>query len=437
MGSANRQIFGIGEAMRKEKKICPIWLLIAIMLFSQNVYAFNAFSTGYLRIIRDGLQLLILLYLIGQTIYRGLVEKNLIKAYLILVILIIAGMIFNFDFSGSYWILECTIAFLLINLYNYPNLLMKFETVMFYICSFYTVGYVIIRMNLSILNTSVYRLLEQLYIFHSHSGNLKFYMAGSTAIRSSAFYREPGVYQMFIICALVIELMARRPKRILHVFVYSVSVLVTYSTTGYICLFLVLLAGILSNWRTDKRFRKWVLRCGILIIPLLPKFLHIILNKFLATGANSHSWMSRSASVWTNLYFWLQNPLMGVGLKRILNNFEKITTDIFGIMSGGYSIKDDTNTVLLYFAAFGTIAGVVFLGGQFKCIKKLTNNRIMLLISLLALMFLYAGEAVNSTCLPYIIFFIGFSQIENTNSGQEKVRSRVELQKAKNKGTYD
>ena len=390
------------------KKECPTLLLLIIILFSQNVYAFSQVTTGTLAFIRNIAQVLILLYLVIKVIQRNMIKSSVLVTYMIMVAAMILSMFLNVDFSGAYWLLECTIAFCFVTLYDVYSIGDKFEKIMIWICSIYTALYFLTMSFWNILETPICLFLEKLHIIWHHSEMMQYYMNHVTPLRSYAFFREPGVYQMFIVLALLIELFVRDRVRLWHGCVYVVAILTTRSTTGYLCLVLIL-GLVIVNYAKSKRSMA-IVSVGIVLgsLPLIPYVLNSILFKMTAIGANSHSWLSRQASIFTNLYIWFKKPVQGVGISYIFENYEKITKDVFGLQAGIYSITDDTNTVLIFFAAFGSIVGGLFVWGTFLFCKKMMRGKLFsTCILFIIFLCLYAGEALNSTTYPYILMFIG------------------------------
>lgn len=393
------------------KKECPTLLLVAIMIFSQNVYAFSQVATGGWRTARDIAQLLILLILIVNLLRKTTINLKVLCAYLVFIGCMLITMFLLSDFAGSYWILDCTIAFLFVELYDEQSIAEKFEKIMFVICSIYTILYVIAMLYTDILKTKICLYLEQVHLIWYHSSAYEYYVNGIVPIRSYAIFREPGIYQMFIILAMIIELFTEKKIRWWHMVVYTISLLATHSTTGYICLIMVIILFIVKYVKCNRL----TILCGslavIAAIPVLPKLLNSILAKFTATGGSSHSWLSRKASILVNLYFWKEKPIIGVGISNIFQYFNTVALNVFGLHAGAYSITDDTNTILLFFAAFGLVCGSIFVIGTYGWCMRVTQNKLLSLGVLVILIFLYAGEAVNSTCYPYILLFIGISYI--------------------------
>lgn len=393
----------------KRKKDCPLILLLGIIIFSQNVWAFSPLATGYWSAVRDIAQMAIFVFLTIGIIRKGSVNLKLLCVYMIFMSHMLLTMFWVCDFTGRYWLLDCTIAYLFVEQYNEYSVAEKFEKIMFVICAVYTLLYAIALCNLDVLTSPVATFLDEIKLIWRHPEVYKYYVTGATALRSYAIFREPGVYQMFIVIAMLIEFLVRKRFRWTHVMLYAIALLATYSTTGYMCLLLI---GVMFALKHIKRNRLTVL-CAIVgsgvAIPLLPRILSSIISKFTATGANSHSWLCRKASFVTNIYFWKENPIIGVGIPYVQNNFEKISRKMFGLSAGTYAIKDDTNTVLLFFAAFGTMLGVLFVLGTYGWCKKVAQNNLLTFILFIILLFLYSGEAVNSTCYPYVLFFVGIS----------------------------
>lgn len=395
------------------KRECSIILLLVMIIFSQNVYAFSQLATGYWALARNIMQLLLLAVLALGILQKREVNIKSLCVYLVFVSSMLFGMFWHMDFAGTYWVLDCTIAFLFVELYDEFSIAEKFEKIMFIICSIYTMLYVFTLFFFEILKTPIYNFLEKMHIVWHHSSMYQYYVSGVVPLRSYAIFREPGVYQMFIILAALIELFVRRKMRWWHVGLYGVALLATHSTTGYMCLLLVAVMVIIKYMKKNRLMVLGAIGAVLVAIPLLPRVLGSILTKFTVTGESSHSWLSRQASILTNLYLWKQNPIIGVGISHIYENFSIVTRDVFGLQAGTYSINDDTNTVLLFFAAYGIVAGSLFVIGTYGWCKRVAQGKLLTLILFVICIFLYSGEALNSTCYPYILFFIGMSYFVN------------------------
>lgn len=392
-----------------KKRECPTLLLVLLIVFSQNVYAFSPLATGHWGAIRNVVQLFLLMDLFILLMVHRRIKLKLLCVYLAFMCSMLFGMVLHKDFAGTYWLLECTIAFLVIVLYTENSIIDKFERIIFVICAVYSLGYLVTRLHLELLHSPLYSILERFHLIWGHSSMYPYYVAGVVPLRAYAFFREPGVYQMFLILALVIEWIVRNKKRRLHIGLYIFAIWATHSTTGYLCLGLVMLMAAIKYMTNSRQVMLYMLGALAVLIPILPSLLGNIIQKFTASGAEAHSWLSRQASILTNLFFLKENPLFGVGVSHVFENFADVTKSIFNLQAGAYSITDDTNTILLFFAAFGTFTGLLFVFGTYKLCRHILDKNILSLIMFLIFVFLYAGEAVNSTCYPYILFLMGIS----------------------------
>ncbi len=404
-----------------KKRECPLFLLLAIIFFSQNVKAFDQLTTVYWYRTRNYAQLLILLILVLYIVVKGYVNSRQLLIYLVFVSSIAFGVFVHNDFMGIFWILDCTRAFLLVTIFEEYSIAEKFEKIMFVVCGVYSGLYLVAICYLDILKTPIYTFLESTRLVWNHASLYEQYKNGTDSLRSYAFFREPGVYQMFIILAIVIELFVIEKFRWWHVGLYMFAILATRSTTGYMCLLLVMLMTALHFMKKNRKTILCIMGASAVGGILVPTMLGSILAKFTATGVQSHSWLSRLASVVTNIYFWKQSPFIGMGLSYINENFETVNRVVFGLQAGTLKIKDNTNTVLLFFAAYGTVVGIMFLIGTFGWCKAVAKSNLQTLILFVTLVFLYAGEAVNGTCYPYILFFMGMFYL-----GDNMHKKRVE-----------
>ena len=68
----------------------------------------------------------------------------------------------------------------------------------------------------------------------------KIYYYSSIMVRNFGLFREPGVYQMYIILALIIQLFIFSKPNLKITIMYILVLISTFSTTGYIALLLLL-----------------------------------------------------------------------------------------------------------------------------------------------------------------------------------------------------
>lgn len=392
----------------------PLWMMVLIIVVSQDTLAFSPLVSGGWTKVRMIVLLGLAIGLSIKAVLNNTLYSDTLLVYVLFNVFILLGMAFNMDFGTEYWLLSCLIAYLIINNYSVSSIARQYIKVMFCICLIYTAGWFVLRMFPSMMNTHVFHLLEKFKIVYGHSNSYKHYISGTAAIRSYAIFREPGVYQMYVILALMIDLFhqfKRNAVRILRIGIFCMAIFAARSTTGYICLILILAMFCVEQMLKNKAAVILIIIGTIAGLMYGGTIANNIILKFTAVGSASHSVMSRTASITTNIYMWLVNPVWGVGSTALLQDFAGITEHVFHITAGVYKITDNTNTVLILFVVYGIIPGILLLCGTYKCAKKIAGETWLALGLLIIFILLYMGEALNVSVYPYMIMFAGYQKI--------------------------
>lgn len=397
--------------MMNKEKISYV-LLIVLMLFSQNTVAFSASVGGYRALTRNLVYMAVLLGLVVRTVQRDRIERDLTLGFGLFVSAVLISMLIHDDTAAEYWIICCAISFFVVCNYDMHDLANKFNDIMRVLCSMFLLGYICVNISPQLFLSSGWLALEKMEIVNLHSLALPYYLSGIVPIRAYGIWREPGVYQMYAILALLICVYMKKTFSAEWI-IYSLAVLTTHSTTGFMCLALVWGVVGIRMLGEKNRGSMIVLFGGIGAAILIgPFMLGSVIEKFTATGLNAHSWMSRFASFVTNIYLWWKSPVFGIGMNGVMEQFAVVNEEVFGLNAGGLAITDDTNSILIYFAAYGVIPGVLFFLGLWRGIRKNEKSLLCSLIILVMFIFLFAGEQVNNTCYSYLLIFYGLEMRE-------------------------
>ena len=132
------------------------------------------------------------------------------------------------------------------------------------------------------------------------------YIPINTTLRNYSIFREPGIYQFFLIISLLYCL--KYNFKIKRIFVYILATISTYSTTGILALGLVLIFYIKTkspNLR-EKKIKRLIIICLFLIILFLNKLSNFFSSDSIVFGkifkfTESKSFIARFASISTNL----------------------------------------------------------------------------------------------------------------------------------------
>lgn len=228
-------------------------------------------------------------------------------------------------------------------------------------------------------------------------------------IRNYGIFREPGVYQMYLIMAVLFQTYVLNDRKVLNYIILFGTIFTTLSTTGYIamlvCFILILKKRDLLN--NNKKFV--FLAIGIFVVAYL--FLNTDLLSFSETGVTSvfgklfdsqrRTTVSRFASIVVNLKMFAQNPIFGIGLTRIDNQFPEYTYSLFGVYT-----PHNTNTIFIQFAAHGFIYGCIWVYAFYRASKQISLNNYLYVF--LVLMILFFTENLTYSGFASLFLAYGF-----------------------------
>lgn len=327
------------------------------------------FGTNKNELFRSSMQALLGLFSIFLCFYTFSKRRRFSKKHLalcvVLIICVITTMLAHREFRNGY-IFKCSLllfSFFAVELIDIKTFANYFNRVLFFIAAIS-----IICFSLQVIKASIFSFAPILYNSVNYPfRNLLLYMQSEwTSFRNFGIYREPGVYQMFLIVALLFELHYFEKPSGKRVLVFSVAVFTTFSTTGIIAYGIWLLLALIKTRRFSKQDKvltvlMGALSCLLLVIILNVDVLALWDKLFRKIAIKNHSYLARLASVTVNIRLWLLNPVFGMGIGEAQNLFEEITASAYGTV-----IKDNTNTLLVQFALHGTIYGLLWITAWIK-----------------------------------------------------------------------
>ena len=225
--------------------------------------------------------------------------------------------------------------------------------------------------------------------------------------RSFGIFREPGVYMFFLILALIFELFFVQVKseksKIIHVGIYVVALVLTFSTAGYIVLALVLLLYLLFGINTSSTHKQHlkliIFLAGLGAVLWLMLDDSLMIKVFGKLVNENYSKSSRLESINTNIRIIASNIhcfFTGVGFSFVEENFQNYSVDA--------SIGDNTNTIFRIFSTYGFFYVSVLLALWAKFFARVKN--IFLAIALLGVFCLCLfNESLIINIILYVIAF--------------------------------
>lgn len=226
-------------------------------------------------------------------------------------------------------------------------------------------------------------------------------------MRNFCIFREPGMFAIFLAVAFLFELVFTKKPNIKHIIVYTIAMASTLSTAGYIilgCLYLYMFAS-------SSKFKfKYVLIVGFVFLVLLNLDAGIfssdsaLWSKFTEGSNNYGSWLSRLVGVTKNWEIALQNPLFGLGRYALY--------DVVLAKEGVYRVMDNTNTMMINFAAYGLLYGFVNGVGVFLFLHRHNKKILMTIFGFLILFTAFSNEDMGQNILYYYIVLTGLVSYE-------------------------
>lgn len=207
--------------------------------------------------------------------------------------------------------------------------------------------------------------------------------------RNQSIFWESGAFQAFLNIALFLELYVKKDKNKKYILIYIITILTTQSTTGYIILILLVITKIIQKVSVNIKYLKTVLLLSVCIIPLIPIFSSVIIQKFSPDSANYSSFLRRYYDTVVDFKIVFENIgnfLLGVGEENYMQKFSQILNTI-GI--GTFSeTSSSSNSLTAFVAQHGIISAIpiciLYIKGIFS-IKKIPTKIIFLLTILICL----------------------------------------------------
>lgn len=235
-------------------------------------------------------------------------------------------------------------------------------------------------------------------------------------VRNAGCFREAGVFQMFLNLALIFQIYFLDKFNIKHFVVIIVALVLTFSTTGFAVLSLVILMFLLSKKSNsiNKKTKFFILTLMAISVVLLVfktdifSMEGILLSKF--QQDDNESSIARISSITTNIEIWRQNPLFGAGL-QIDDLYSRITFAQYGIIT-----EHNTNTFFYELACWGVFYFFIMMLGVIKFSGRVGTTLFEYLLLFMVLVFFSIGEKLVFSPFFYILIFYGYNKIASANN---------------------
>lgn len=390
-------------------------LLFSIIMISSQTVLFGTNSIHRYSTIVNLFAIAIATYLFfrGEMLKKGV--KNHGSSYLLLITMCVMPLLSGFGnggFSLEYIVWICLVigAFYYTSLVSWNKFNQIYEDIMVIIA-----GSAIIIFLLSLFAPAIIERLPMI----TNTGGIHFYNAyigvmPTFDVRLFGPFREPGVFQIFLNIALALTLFCREQISIWRVAILSITIILTMSTTGYIAMALLVIVFLISRGKFKGRGRGW----SFAILFLIAGFFYLYLQTDLLSAEGDVFWklsdtendstVSRLGAITANIQMFLENPLFGVGLSGVEDKYAG-----YVVAYWHYESSHNTNSVLINFAAFGFIYGVIFCVGFWKLCKMLSKgDSLRALMLFVFIVMILSGENVTRFILIFIFMFYGLKSTQ-------------------------
>lgn len=395
-------------------KLSDYFLLFLVIYCSADTLLFGTNADSRFILLSYVILMLSIVFLIRpfSTKLKIAFPKKQLQYFLGMTCFCMLSMLFNFDVSFGYLLKIILLLFALLysTRYSINDFFKIYEDIIFVICIFSLIGFILMFLNNGVLPTP---------IITTNTYGRGFYNIGfaispnyTRQLRNWSFFREPGVFQMYVILGMLIHISRQSKISIVRVIVYTITILTTLSTTGYIALIGVITLIVLRN-NSMTSGKKIIL---ISLIAFVIGYVAINTNLLSLDVVNQRqsvfgkffdmqrgTTISRIGSFYGNIYLFFKNPLFGVGLGGIDKEFLNVVSQKYSVTAAA-----NTNMLLIQFSAHGIFYGCLWTYGMYLFSGHLGRGfeRVIVLLTMLVL---FSGENVQYGVLPSLLLMYGIS----------------------------
>lgn len=226
-------------------------------------------------------------------------------------------------------------------------------------------------------------------------------------IRNFGIFREPGVYQIFLIIPLVYELLIEKKKmRYFNISILIITVFSTFSLTGIIVMILIIFTYFIKMI-FERRVTKSIVRIlifitisslilGIFLYMLNSNFSSVVNESIIKITTINPSSSARLESALNNISLFLRSPVWG-------NDFSVVQE----------ASIHNTNSSISIFAIFGFFVGALHLFYLYIFSERVSNNKIIRGMVILIFLLLFNSQFLLGNIVFWIVIFSAFMRVED------------------------
>lgn len=386
----------------------PPLLLFIIIFISNDTFTFGTNADSKYIMFKYIVYFLLTFFLLIKSNIKIITLKSTFYLYLIFISILLTLLI-HLDFRGGYvyqiWII--LLAFLIAKSLSIEEFSVMFNRYIFILS--------IISILVFIAAISFDWLLDY---FPVHVNNIgveftNLYIGGVCrgvgSIRNYSIFREPSIFMIYLLLGMIFELFYSAKINKKRMFIFFIALFTTFSTAGFIILFLVIIGYLVKrdkmNFIQNKITIIFFIAIVIAILSFHPEIYLRIFSKLDSESVSYGSLTARVASIVVNFYIFVTNPVVGCGLSNYGDLFTTYSMEYFGIPlnAGGQS----TNSFTSIFATYGFLYGSILICSFMGLIRKFSKNIFIQIILFLSLIMMFSIGDMRYSLLFYILIFFG------------------------------
>lgn len=270
-----------------------------------------------------------------------------------------------------------------------------------------------------IVNELYFPIIEQFPIIKNKAGgefyNLFFCVIPKTNgfRRNYGIFREPGVFAVYLMIALIFELLNTKKTNFFKVSIFIIALLTTYSTAGYISLGILLMAYLCMKSKQENRKIKAYIAIMILVclfFLIYNKSLERVFNKL---SFDNDSRNARFGAMRINIHLLLIEPwkvTFGQGFTRV--------EELFPIIAKQLEVGSihNPNTFFKILSVHGIVYFFTVLYMLYNFFRKSMENVLKAIIAFLVVLLIFSNEDFIVNSLIYLLIFYARQPIREENN---------------------
>ncbi len=331
--------------------------------------------------------------------------KHMKKKYLFLfftIVSLVITAIYHGEFSGGY--ISIIALFVLgtsfFDVVDPAKFKKAFLDIMTVICIVSLVTFIFSTFCLKLpLFPSVYNTLGKEYRFFFFSN-----VAVADTARNYGLFTEPSRFQAYLNLSLLF-LMFEQEKKISakRILLFVVTLITTFSTTGYIAFFVIMIAFVLSPKARMKAIYKTLL---IVFMSVVVSVLFLNNEEFawaitkITAGEASKSASTRFNALFANVINFFDYFPFGTGIQGADPAFQSALSNL-----GNAHSETNTTTFLIYFSKFGVVPGLYYAISMIRSVRNMSNKGSTILSTVAFFAMTCGISMINSILFSIVVFY--------------------------------